>query len=138
MNRVIHFEIHSSDPERTAKFYRDIFGWEIKEWVMPGLQIKNENRYWTVMTAPEKSKEPGINGGIVFRKGPAPVKNQPVSAYICTVGVVSVDEHIEKITKAGGTVALPKMPIPTMGWLAYLKDLDGNIFGIMQEDKNAK
>jgi hypothetical protein len=30
------------------------------------------------------------------------------------------------------------MPIPGLGWLAYFKDLDGNIHGIMQDDSNAK
>ena len=138
MNRVVHFEIQAADPERAAKFYGEIFGWEIKEWVVPGVKIKDENRYWLVATAPEKSKEPGINGGILFRQGPASEEGQSVNAYVCTIGVVSVDEYLEKITKAGGLVAFPKMPIMGMGWLAYLKDLDGNIFGIMQEDKNAK
>ena len=38
---------------------------------------------------------------------------------------------------AGGTVAVPKMPIPTMGWLAYCKDTEGNIFGMMQMDPAA-
>jgi predicted enzyme related to lactoylglutathione lyase len=30
------------------------------------------------------------------------------------------------------------MPIPGMGWLAYCKDTEGNIFGMMQGDPNAK
>jgi predicted enzyme related to lactoylglutathione lyase len=30
------------------------------------------------------------------------------------------------------------MPIPGVGWLAYVKDLDGNILGIMQNDPAAK
>jgi predicted enzyme related to lactoylglutathione lyase len=29
------------------------------------------------------------------------------------------------------------MPIPGMGWLAYCKDTEGNIFGMMQNDPNA-
>ena len=37
-----------------------------------------------------------------------------------------------KLTAAGGTVALAKMPIPTVGWLAYGKDTEGNLFGMMQ------
>jgi hypothetical protein len=40
MNRIIHFEIHAGDPERAVKFYKDVFGWEIHEWVMPGGQMK--------------------------------------------------------------------------------------------------
>ena len=45
---------------------------------------------------------------------------------------------IEKGLASGGTIALPKMPIPGVGWLAYLKDTEGNIFGMMQPDPSAK
>ena len=38
----------------------------------------------------------------------------------------------------GGTVALPKMAIPGIGWLGYFKDTEGNIFGAMQADPGAK
>ena len=138
MNRVIHFEIQAEDPTRTAKFYGDVFGWEIKEWVVPGVQMKDETRYWLVMTAPESSKELGINGGILFRRGPAPSEGQSVNAYVCTIGVSSLDESVDKALKAGGKLALPKMPIKGVGWLAYCKDTEGNIFGMMQEDKNAQ
>jgi predicted enzyme related to lactoylglutathione lyase len=34
-------------------------------------------------------------------------------------------------------VAVPKMPVPGIGWLAYVRDPDGNIFGMMQADANA-
>ena len=37
-----------------------------------------------------------------------------------------------------GTVALAKMAIPALAWLAYLKDTESNIFGVYQADKNAK
>ncbi len=70
MNRIVHFEIHAADPERAVKFYKDVFGWEITEWVIPGVEIKDENRYWLVTTGPET--EPGINGGLLFRRGPEP------------------------------------------------------------------
>lgn len=46
MNRVVHFEIHAADPERAAAFYRAVFDWDVKEWVIPGVQIPNENRSW--------------------------------------------------------------------------------------------
>ena len=36
-----------------------------------------------------------------------------------------------------GHVAVAKMPIPGMGWLAYAKDTEGNIFGMMQPDPSA-
>jgi len=132
MNRVIHFEIHATNTEKLAGFYKDIFGWEVRKWETPGVD------YWIVMTAPEDSKEPGINGGIVGRKGPAPKGGEPVTSFVCTVHVPSVDEFIKKIESGGGSVALPKMAIPGLAWLAYCKDIDGNLFGIYEDDKNAK
>ena len=135
MNRVIHFEIHAASPERAAAFYHQVFGWDIREWTIPGVEIPRENRYWMVSTGPET--DPGINGGILVRRGAAPAEGQAVNAYVCTVGVTSVDEYMARTLAAGGTTALPKMPIKGVGWLAYCKDPDGNIFGLMHEDKNA-
>ena len=136
-NRVIHFEVHAVDPEKMAKFYTDVFGWEIKEWKMsPG--ILPENRYWFILTAPEGSKELGMNGGMVIRKGAAPKGGEPVSSYVCTLSVENVDEYIKKIEMAGGRNVVPKMAIPGMAWLAYCTDPEGNIFGIFQEDSTAK
>ncbi len=135
MNRVIHFEIHAADPERAATFYRQIFDWKIQEWTVPGVQIPDENRYWLVSTGSEPGL--GINGGILFRRGPAPAEGQAVNAYVCTIGVSSVDEYLTRTLAAGGTLARPKMPVTGVGWLAYCKDPDGNLFGMMQEDKNA-
>lgn len=33
---------------------------------------------------------------------------------------------------------MPKMPIPGMGWLAYYKDTEGNIFSMMQSDSQCE
>jgi len=60
-----------------------------------------------------------------------------VNAYACTVDVASVDAALKTIAELGGTIALPKMAIPGVGWLAYGKDTEGNIFGVMQADPSA-
>lgn len=135
MNRVVHFEIHAAEPERAAQFYQAVFGWNIQEWKIPGVEVPEENRYWLASTG--SPEEPGIDGGILVRRGPAPAEGQAVNAYVCTIGVASVDESMEKALAAGATVAVPKMPITGVGWLAYCKDTEGNIFGIMQDDKTA-
>src|SRR5665647_2220380 len=99
MNRVIHFEIRATDTAKIAAFYRDLFGWEVRKWENPGVD------YWIVMTAPEGSTEPGINGGITARRGPAPKCGEPVNAFVCTINVSNVDEYVQKIQKAGGKIA---------------------------------
>ena len=131
MNRVVHFEIQADDAERAIQFYKTVFGWEFSKWM-------EEPPYWGVMTAPKDSKEPGINGGLLPRKGGSPVENQCVNSYVCTVQVEDIDEIIKKIVAAGGTLALPKFAIPGMAWQAYYKDTEGNIFGVHQPDTNAK
>jgi uncharacterized protein len=135
MNRILHFEIHAGDPERAAKFYRDVFDWEIHEYLVPGIEIKDENRYWLVTTGPDN--EPGINGGLLFRRGPAPDEGQPVNAFVCTIGVTDLDKSVSTAVRSGGIVAFPKMAVKGIGWLAYCKDTEGNIFGMMQEDPGA-
>ncbi len=123
MNRVVHFEIHAGDPARAAKFYGDVFGWKIVKWAGP-------MDYWLVTTGPDG--EPGINGAIVARRGA--IDGTAVIAFVCTIEVADIDAIIAKAEAAGATVALPKGPVPGIGWLAYYKDPDGNIFGIIQND----
>jgi predicted enzyme related to lactoylglutathione lyase len=128
MPRVVHFEIHADDPNRAVAFYTGLFGWKFQKWDGP-------MEYWMIDTG---EGGPGINGGLLRRRGPSPGENLPVIGYVCTVDVPSVDDYLKKATSAGGTVALPKMAVPTIGWLAYAKDPEGNIFGMMQFDKAAK
>ena len=50
----------------------------------------------------------------------------------------TVDEFAKKIQSNGGKVIVPKMPIPGVGYFAQCLDTEGNIFGIIQMDQNAK
>ncbi len=126
MPRVVHFEIHADDPQRAVNFYQNVFGWQINKWEGP-------EDYWLVTTG--ANNEPGINGAILQRRGP--INGDAVIAYVCTIDVPDIDEAITKATSQGGTVALPKMPVPGVGWLAYYKDSEGNIFGMLQTDAAA-
>ena len=127
MARVVHFEIHAGDPHRAISFYQTCFGWSFQKWDGP-------TPYWMITTGP--NDQPGINGGLVPRRGE--IDGQAVIAYVCTLDVESVDAATDAVLANGGSVALPKMSIPGIGWLAYCKDTEGNIFGMMQPDPNAK
>jgi predicted enzyme related to lactoylglutathione lyase len=121
MSRVIHFEIPASDPERASAFYQKVFGWKIEKWPGP-------TEYWLVTTGAEGT--PGINGGLM--------KNTDVKTTTNTIGVESVGGAVDAVKKAGGKLIVPKTAIPTVGYFAYLQDTEGNLFGVMQADKNAK
>lgn len=138
MKRVVHFEIHAEDPQRAVNFYSNVFGWDIKKWDNPSMD------YWMIMTKgkdsdnEEKEKWLGIDGGLLIRKGPSPQESQPINAFVCTMDVENIDESITKIIESGGFLVSVKSAIPGVGWLAYAKDTEGNIFGIMQNDSEAK
>jgi predicted enzyme related to lactoylglutathione lyase len=72
------------------------------------------------------------------RRGPGPTAMQAVNAFVCTVDVANLDTSLQRAVDLGGSVALPKMPIPMVGWLAYISDTEGNILGMLQADSNAK
>ncbi len=129
MPRIVHFEIHADDPQRAIRFYSSLFGWEFTAWGPPG-------GYWLIKTGPDGS--PGINGGLVPRRGPPPAEGQPVNAFPCTLDVTKIDDVIAAVVKNGGTIAFPKNAVPGVGWLAYAKDTEGNIFGMMQNDPSAR
>lgn len=130
MNRVVHFEIHAKDADKVQQFYSEVFGWQITNL---GEQMGN---YRMVVTGEDgaDAKWPGINGGITPRHGDSPQNGQAVNAYVCTISVDNLDNYIEKVLKAGGSMALDKMQVPGVGWLAYCKDIDGNIFGMLQPE----
>ena len=129
MSRIVHFEIQASDPQRAIAFYSGVFGWEFHQWE------GGDEDYWLIMTGPED--EPGINGGLARRRGDPPEENASVNCYTCVVQVTDLDATLEKIMSEGGVIALPKMPVPGVGWAGYAKDTEGNIFGMMQPDPAA-
>lgn len=126
MPRVIHFEIHAENPDRAITFYSTMFGWKFDKFPGP-------EDYWLITTGPKE--EPGIDGGLVRRRGT--IDGQAVLAYVCTVDVQSLDTELRNASSRGGQNVVPKMPIPGVGWLAYCKDTEGNIFGMMQADPKA-
>jgi len=127
MSRVVHFEIHAEIPDRAIRFYTELFHWEFTKWTGP-------EDYWLIKTG--DSSMPGIDGGLLPRRGS--IDGQAVTAFVCTIDVKNLDETLAALRELGATIALPKAPIPHVGWLAYAKDTEGNLFGIMQSDPDAK
>jgi predicted enzyme related to lactoylglutathione lyase len=122
MPRIVHFELNVKDVDKTIKFYEDVFGWKIEKWEGP-------IDYWLIMTGDKD--EPGIDGGLGFEEEGFP-------RVVNTITVKDVDEIIKKIEDNGGEIINPKHAVPGVGWLAYFKDNEGIVTGVMEEDPNAK
>lgn len=121
MSRIIHFEIPAQDPQRCMDFYKTVFGWEFNQW--------GDQAYWLTKTGEDEI--PGINGAI----GPA---REGFEHAVNTVSTTNVDDTALAIENNGGAIIMPKMAVPTVGWLIYFKDPEGNLHGAMQFDPNAK
>ena len=113
--------------EELVKFYRELFGWQIQKVPIPDYE------YWMCKTG----DGPGIDGGLVPRMGATPAAGAPVNGFVITVDVPDVDAYTERALGEGATVALPKMAVPSVGWLVYLLDPDTNSFGMLQPDETA-
>lgn len=132
MNRPVHFEIHADDTGRAAEFYKNVFGWDIKKM--------EDQEYWLITTNSAEVSEdnPGINGGLMKRRGPSPIDGAAVNAFVISINVNDMDQTLSLVKEFGGKVVVDVMPVAGVGWLAYSKDTEGNIFGLMQNDANAK
>ena len=128
---VVHFEIPADDPERAAKFYRELFGWDIEHLGPAG---GGGIEYWLIKTVPVdaegKPTEPGVNGGLMRRMMPG---QTPVN-YI---NVEDVDQFARKAERLGAKLVVPRTPVPGMGWFAQLADTEGSIFALWQHDPAA-
>lgn len=131
MPSIIHFEIHASDVARAIRFYRAVFGWKIEQRAGP-----DEPEYYAITT--KMPGESGINGGLLRRRGPVPTDSDPVRAFICTVGVDSIDASILGVERNGGRITTDKLAIAGVGWMCYAEDPEGNLFGLWQKDPDAR
>jgi len=120
MAKVVHFEIPVDDPQRAVAFYRDAFGWEINSF--------GGQQYWLVRAG--EDDEPGANGALVSRGA---VHQSPV----LIAGVEDLDEFLAQVERCGGKTIQAKMPVPGVGWSAYILDPEGNTIGLFQADTSA-
>jgi predicted enzyme related to lactoylglutathione lyase len=122
LDKVVHFEIPADNVERAKKFYQDTFDWKIT----PVPQLNYTLLGTVEIDEKNMPKEAGaINGGLMERsfgiKGP-----------VLTISVTNIDAAIEKIQKLGGKIVQGKMEVPTVGFIAYFADTEGNILGLIQ------
>lgn len=104
-------------PISFTKFYGGLFGSKFQKAPIPGPE------YWLCDTGAES---PGINGAVMQRQHP----QQPWMNY---VDVASIDAAVDKATKLGAKVALPKTSVPGVGAYAAIVDPQGNLCGLWEQ-----
>ena len=121
MGTIIHFDISADDPKRAKHFYEQLFNWKIERF--PG----GPQEYYLIDTT-GASGEKGITGGMAKREK----DYQKITNFI---QVDSIDGSLEKMEQLGGKIIEPKTQIPTVGFIAGCQDTEGNIFGMIELEK---
>ena len=125
-HRVVHFDVYADDVERARAFYQSVFGWTIEQ--VEGMD------YWLIATG---EGQPGIDGGLSKRESPTE-GSVPQFGFTCTVDVADARAAFAAAVAAGGSAVHEPGPVPGVGYLAYVRDTEGNHLGLMQRDPDAK
>ena len=116
-NHVKFFSIMVDDDVRARRFYEQVFGWTFEDWGPPGFYL---------------IRGAGLEGSLHKRQ--EPLTGTGFRAFEVTVGVDDLDDVTARVTRAGGTITMPKMRIETVGELVYFNDTEGNRVGAMKYD----
>jgi predicted enzyme related to lactoylglutathione lyase len=113
---VVHIEISAKDRKDAAKFYHDVFGWQVEQ--IPDMDYATFN------------PGEGVGGGF------NPVtKENPAGTVTVYIGTDDIEATLGDIESAGGKIIAPKAEIPGMGWFAFFKDPTGNTLALFKEMK---
>ena len=117
MNPVVHFEILGPDGPAMISFYRELFGWDLREVPMPG--------YHAYAYLPQPSE--GIGGGV--GQVEADTSEAMVTVY---VEVANPQATLDQAVQAGAEVTLPATEINGVGTIARFRDPQGNVIGLVR------
>ena len=110
---ITHIELSTRDIEETKKFYQSIFEWEIEDFP--------EMNYATFQAV-------GGTGG-----GFNPISDDfPAGTMMIYINTPNLEDTLEKIKSAGGTILLEEYEIPTVGRMATFKDPTGNVVSLLE------
>ena len=114
-NSLNWFEISVVDIKRAKKFYETIFGIEMQQQEMMGMQMA---------FFPYEDMNLKVSGGLV--QGPMH-KPSADGAKIYLNGNPDLNNALAKVEKAGGKVTIPKTKISDeIGHMAFFIDTEGN------------
>jgi predicted enzyme related to lactoylglutathione lyase len=121
MSHAIHwFEIFVSDMERAVRFYQTMLGIELR-------RAEEDSRPMAIFQSAAKD---GIGGALVRQQGREPT-DSGVIVYLDADG--KLDDSLARVERAGGKVVMPRTDIGPPGFIALVRDTEGNLVGLHSE-----
>ncbi|MBN2259175.1 MAG: hypothetical protein JW702_01370 [Clostridiales bacterium] len=119
MSTIVHFELAYEDKDRVKNFYKNVFDW----------QYESDDFFdYDLIYTKENSKNYGINGGLQGENN----FNQKI---ILTIECDQIEKKINDVISNGGIIIVPTQELPGIGKLAYFRDPEGTIMGLMESLK---
>lgn len=118
---IEYAELHSRDPGRAGAFYAELLGWKTRSQETPmGL-------YTEIDTGQ------GIAAGLL--KTPFPGGQSYWTPYVT---VPALDPAVQRATRLGAQLEMPRATVPDVGHFALLRDPSGAVFGLFEKLAPAK
>lgn len=117
MPATYNFEIYSECPQRTAKFYTEVFGWTT---------IKTESTIDRYIVRTYVDKPESINREVEMYFNTEAIASVHIK-------VPSIKEFLKRVERNGGEILTPIKYIPDIGLIAHFQDTERNAFEIREE-----
>jgi predicted enzyme related to lactoylglutathione lyase len=118
-NAIDWFEIFVADLDRAKRFYETLLG----------VSLRRED-YARVPSAVFETQKDGISGGLVQDPNRRP---GPGGSLVYLNASGKLDACLERVSSAGGAVITPKTDIGEPGFIAVVRDTEGNVVGLHSE-----
>jgi predicted enzyme related to lactoylglutathione lyase len=116
-NAVGWFEIYVQDPERSRKFYEQLFGVKLEKLPYPGADL------WAFPMKPTGS---GCSGALVHMPGFSRGGNSVLVYFVCE----DCAQQASKAVQLGGKLHKGKTSIGEHGHFSLVVDPEGNMIGL--------
>ena len=115
-DKIWHIELVSTDKIAAAKWYSDLFGWQVEHFEeMDYIQVRSGPTEPTLAFSPVNAEQ-----------------GMPKLGALVYVDTADVDALMSRAQELGGAILMDKMEIPTVGWMTTIGDPYGNRIAAMQ------
>lgn len=115
--QMVHVEIPAGDTAQARAFWGGLFGWEFQAFEGSPTEY-------------HMTRFSDTQGGAI---GAADGDKRGARLYFDVDDINSANAQVRELGGEAGDA----MPVPGMGWFSYIKDTEGNEFGLWQTDPDA-
>lgn len=116
-NALNWFEIPVQDLARAARFYEEVLGEKLRQETFTGIPmaifVRTNPHTLSGALIKDARRQPSADGSLL---------------YLNATG--KLDACLERVSRAGGKVLMPKTAIGDPGFIALIQDTEGNTLGL--------